>query len=42
MATASAVLVRDGLRRDRDGLVAAYAAKLGPLAEALGLPLPGV
>ena len=41
VATASAVLVRDGLRRDRDGLVAAYAAKLGPLAEALGLPLPG-
>lgn len=35
VATASAVLVRDGLRRDRDGLVAAYAAKLGPLAEAL-------
>jgi hypothetical protein len=40
VSTASSVLVRDGLRKDRSGLVDAYAPWLAPLADALGMPRP--
>lgn len=40
VSTASSVLVRDGLRKDRGGLVDTYAPWLAPLADALGMPRP--
>lgn len=40
VSTASSVLVRDGLRKDRGTLVDAYAPWLAPLADALGVPRP--
>jgi len=36
VATASSVLVRDGIRRDRSKLWSAYAEQMQPMIEAFG------